>query len=227
METFLKSTKPFERLILQRYVDRVIIFYGLVSVGIYLACLNFILEPLIISQPFPTDASYPFPVHFHPVYEILYIQQSVAICHIGCAIFIDSQLATLLWFAAARFEMLGEEFERVSSPEEFNACIRKHQELLRFANEVTFVSRFIALAIIATATVGLLCGGLTLMSVSQNFHLVTITPCKTCFDLFIFFLIQRQPISVKIRVSNLIINATVELFLYAWPADNLIAMVRL
>ena len=166
LENFLKNANPHERSILQRYVDRSKIFYGFVGGCIYLACVGFTLEPIILSHPFPTDSSYPFDVDSHPFYEILYVLQSLAIFHIASGLFIDTQVAILLWFTGARFEILGDEFEKVKNSDELNCCIEKHQELLRYAHEVQSVTKFIALATFATTTIGILCGGLTLISVS-------------------------------------------------------------
>ena len=126
---------------------------------------------------FPTETSYPFDVYKHPIFEILYVLQCLGVYHVASGLFIDTQIAILLWFTGARFEMLGDEFENVSNPDELYYCIKKHQELLRFAEEVRSITKFIAMATIAIASVGLLIGGLVLISVSlypsiNNKHLV-------------------------------------------------------
>ena len=168
LENFLKNANSYERLILQRYVDRSKNLYGIVSFFIYLGCLGCNLEPIIFARhQFPTESSYPFDVDSHPIFEILYALQCLAIFHLASGLFIDTQVAVLLWFTGARFEMLGNEFENVSNPDELYCCIKKHQELIRFAHEVRSITKFIALATITTSSIGILCGGLVLISVSR------------------------------------------------------------
>ncbi|XP_043288518.1 uncharacterized protein [Venturia canescens] len=169
MEVFFDEANDLERPVLHRYLKRCSAFYSFVTVCVYLACLGFVLEPLLLSQPFPTDSSFPFAVEFRPLYVIIYVQQALAIFHIAAALSIDSQVALLFWYTAARFEMLGEDIEKCRCKSDLVRCITKHQSLLAYAE-------------------------------------------------------QHQPVSVKLRVGNMLFNASIELFVYAWPADKLMEM---
>ena len=187
MENFLSKAEPFERSILQRYVDRCSKFYGFVTICVYLACFGFIIEPIILTQVFPTDTIYPFAVEFHPVYEIIYIQQAVAIFHIAAALSVDNQIAILLWFTSARFEMVGDEVQNAINDDDLRCCISKHQEVLDYAKDVTRATRIIAMATITTTTIGIICGGLTLISVSRDVRfnmeiLRSIEDVKSCIQ---------------------------------------------
>ena len=168
IENFLKTADPFERLILQRYVDRNSTFYGFVTICVYLACVSYIVEPILNTQVFPVDTAYPFAVEFHPVYEIVYAQQIFALFHISAALSIDSQVTILFCFTAARFEIVGAKMEIARDEDDLKYCIAKHQEVLEYAKDVTRATRLIALATIATSTIGIICGGLTLISVSRD-----------------------------------------------------------
>ncbi|CAD6202098.1 GSCOCT00013804001.3-RA-CDS [Cotesia congregata] len=196
METFIKNANPLEKKCLQKYIKKSGFFHVFVSVSMWIVCLAFIIEPILLSHPYPTDTAYPFVVKSEPLQIALYLQQVMALFFIAAALTIDFQVATLLWFTCVKFEVLGHYFREVSSERELVTCIKKHQQVLRYAKEVKHAVQYITLATIATTTIGVICGCLTLIS--------------------------HQPLSVKLRVANIVGNAGFELFIYAWPADNLI-----
>ncbi|XP_044581375.1 odorant receptor Or2-like [Cotesia glomerata] len=196
METFIKNANPLEKKCLQKYIKKSGFFHVFVSVSMWIVCLAFIIEPIVLSHPYPTDTAYPFVVKSEPLRIALYLQQIMALCFIAAALTIDFQVATLLWFTCVKFEVLSHHFREVSSERELVSCIKKHQQVLWYAKEVKHAVQYITLATIATTTIGVICGCLALIS--------------------------HQPLSVKLRVANIVGNATSELFIYAWPADNLI-----
>ena len=116
---------------LQRYVDRCGSTHFAINICCLAASLAMILGPLVLPQPLPTDAKYPFDVNNHPVKDLAYFHQAIA--GLQCAELgsVDCQAALLIWFAGARLELLANEFKNVTSLKEFNDCIRKHQILLR------------------------------------------------------------------------------------------------
>lgn len=63
MERFSELIKPHEDVIIQRYIDKCIIFYGASLLMLYLTAVAVIIAvPLAMNQPFPTLAEYPFNV---------------------------------------------------------------------------------------------------------------------------------------------------------------------
>nr|QNL14998.1 olfactory receptor 54 [Aulacocentrum confusum] len=196
LDNYITKANVVERKILQVYVDRSATFHGIVTLSMWLVCLAFIIEPIILSEPFPTDVVYPFPINHSFIHITLYSQQVLALFVVASALSIDFQVALLLWFTAAKFEILGHYFEQVSNEIELVNCIKIHQKILQYANNISVTVRFIALVTIATTTVGLICGGIILIS--------------------------NQPMPVKLRIGNIVGNAAIELFIYSWPADQLI-----
>nr|WGO81740.1 olfactory receptor 59 [Microplitis mediator] len=200
MENFMKNADALEKKYLNKYIEKSGFFHVFVSFSMWAVCLAFIIEPILLSHPYPTDTAYPFVVKSQVLRTILYLQQIMALFFVAAALTIDFQVATLLWFTCVRFEVLGHYFREVSNETELVTCIKKHQKILWYANEVKYAVRYITLTTIATTTIGVICG---------------------CFTL-----ISHQPISVKLRIANIVGNATSELFIYAWPADNLIQVSR-
>nr|QHN69141.1 odorant receptor 13 [Sirex nitobei] len=197
METFLKHANSHERTVLQRYVDKVAIFHAFITISAYLTAFAFACGPLVLSQPFPSEATYPFPIDSRFVKIILLVLQEVAIIQAGAGVAVDCQAAVLIWFTVARFELLALKMKKVESEHELYGYLLEHQKLLKYANEMRLAVRFVAFAAIALTTVGVTCGGLQLIS--------------------------HQPLSVKGQFCILILTAALELFAYAWPADNLIS----
>ncbi|XP_057328348.1 uncharacterized protein LOC130669446 [Microplitis mediator] len=196
MEIFIKNADALEKKYLLKYIKKSGLFHVFGSLSVWAVCLSYIIEPILLSHSYPTDTAYPFVVESQVLRTILYLQQIIALIFVGAALIIDFQVATLLWFTCVRFEVLSHYFREVSNETELVTCIKKHQKILWYANEVKYAVRYITLSTIATTTIGVICGCLALLS--------------------------HQPMSVKLRVGNIVGNATIELFIYAWPADNLI-----
>ncbi|CAK9817921.1 Odorant receptor Or2 [Anthophora quadrimaculata] len=111
---------------------------------------------------------------------------------------IDTQIAFLLRYAAARFEILGNEMRNAKTDCKFNACIETHIEILRYTKRIRQSVKFLILTTIATTTVAVIFGSLNL--------------------------IANQPLLLKALYAIVVFSASVELFMYAWPADSLMRM---
>ncbi|XP_034942903.1 odorant receptor 22c-like, partial [Chelonus insularis] len=201
IEDFMKNANLREKEYLKKYINRAAFFHIFVTISIWLVCFDFIIEPIILGQKFPTDVAYPFSIDNQYLHISLYLHQVISLFFIAAALSIDFQVAILLWFTALKLETLGYYFENVSNEKELRYCIRKHQHMLWYANQVKNAVKYVALSTVLTTTIGIVCGCLTLIS--------------------------HQPLSVKLRVGNIVINAAVELFIYAWPANNLIQMSQI
>jgi len=124
--------KPHEEVIIQRYVDKCVVFYG-VSMFIFnfSTAATITILPYLNHQSFPTLAEYPFDVFYQPLKTIIYIQQSIASILMGEQLCANIFMSLLLWFATARFEILCEELKQATDFYTLFQCIKKHQELLK------------------------------------------------------------------------------------------------
>ncbi|KYN19136.1 hypothetical protein ALC57_08492 [Trachymyrmex cornetzi] len=196
MIQFCDLMKLHEEIVIQRYIDKCIIFHG-TSIFIFY-CLTFTaiaVMPILEHQPFPTAAEYPFDVSYQPLKTIIFIQQSMAGIIVAGQLCINVYMALLLWFASARFEMLTEELEKTTNVYQLFKCIEKHQKLLKYAKEVT------------------ICAG--------PFAFVTIC-CSTVGSIVIFLLfISHQPILLIFQFFGMGVIGISEVFMYNWPAEHL------
>ncbi|XP_011706198.1 PREDICTED: uncharacterized protein LOC105461401, partial [Wasmannia auropunctata] len=123
--------KAHEEVIVQRYIDKCIIVYGISMFTFYLVTFVQILLPTIMQQPFPTLAEYPFDVFYQPLRTIIYLQQCMAGLYMAAQLCTNIFMALLLWFASIRFEILSEELKKATDLYSLFQCIKKHQELLK------------------------------------------------------------------------------------------------
>nr|KAF7394355.1 hypothetical protein H0235_016950 [Vespula pensylvanica] len=152
MEDFIKRMNIFERTILQRYVDKCAMFHLAMTFSYYTICVAFILGPTILPRPFPTFAEYPFKVESHPIHEIIYFQQAFVGIQAAVGVTIDCQVAFLLWYTGARFEILAIKLINIVNEDELKACIKLHDDLLRYGKNVVKAVRFIILTSIGVSS---------------------------------------------------------------------------
>ncbi|XP_043288520.1 uncharacterized protein [Venturia canescens] len=196
MKDFIENATPREMALLQRYVDRCATLHFIVNLFALLAGLTMISGPLMLPVKLPSDAKYPFPVDAHPGYEIAYLHFIVAGLQCSSITPVECHAALLIWFAGARLELLGEEFQNVTSSDEFNECIKKHQILLKDTDEMIRVVRLI----VVTST---LMAGLSI--ITGAIHIVS-----------------HEPMVIKAQFIIIDGDFALVLFISAWPAENLI-----
>ena len=167
MEDFLKNMKNHERLILQNYVNRCSSFHAFITFVNYLTTAVVICGPFLLPQPFPTSAAYPFHVDSGIIMYVIYIHQSFVGFQCSTGATIDCQIALLMWYAGARLELLADEFKYVSNVRELHGFVRKHQRLLRYAEEVSYTMCYIALTTTAMSGIGTIFSSLQLFGVSE------------------------------------------------------------
>ncbi|XP_011707076.1 PREDICTED: uncharacterized protein LOC105462254 [Wasmannia auropunctata] len=132
MEHNLECAEPYEKEIYQRYVDRCAMFYASSTLAVFLtACLTIITPLIATDQIFPTDAKYPFDVDREPMRTIIFLHQFVAIWQCFSMVCLGTFAALLMWFAAARFEILSQQFRMVTDIYGIIECIRQHVKILR------------------------------------------------------------------------------------------------
>lgn len=131
METYIQQAKSEERGVFQRYIDKCKLFYGVTLgwVTITMVAVNF--GPVLLPQPFPVEVHYLFHVEAQPLKTIIYLHHVLLVYQSYVQVCANVFVALLLWFVAARFEILSDEFRRATSLPEFIRCIQLHQQLLK------------------------------------------------------------------------------------------------
>ncbi|KYN02077.1 hypothetical protein ALC62_07067 [Cyphomyrmex costatus] len=196
MENFCQLLKPHEEAIVQQYIDKCVYFYGGSMFWIYLSAVVVITGPVTLDQPFPTNAEYPFVIYRQPLKSIIFVHQSIVCIQAAAQLCMNIFMALLLWTTSARFELLVKELRTVTNVHDLIQCIRQHQRLLQYAQEVVGIVRPFALTTISLSTFALIIIGL--------------------------IFITGQPISIKIQCVGLTFSGLSEVFMYTWPAEHLI-----
>ncbi|CAL7939841.1 unnamed protein product [Xylocopa violacea] len=198
MQFCCEAANASERRVFQRYVGKYSTFYGLSAMWFYATACIVILGTLFISDPFPTNAEYPFPVDFEPLKTIIFVHQAIVGFQCAAHICMNTFFAMLLLFAAARFEIVMIELSAVSDFLSLIKCVKKYQTVKRYAEEVVHAVRLIALITVTLGGVACVFSGITI--------------------------IGRQPLAVKIQVFSLAMTSQLEVFMCALAADHLLDM---
>lgn len=130
IETFAKVSKSHEKVILQKYVNRYIIFISTVAIFFIIAGITVIFSPLFLPLEFPMDVWYPFSTK--PLFRkfILYLMQIFTVAHTVFCLGVDVMIAVILFYSSARLEILAFEMQHVTNAIHMILCIRKHQEII-------------------------------------------------------------------------------------------------
>jgi len=131
MEDYIQQAKSEERNIFQRYINKCKLFYGTALCLITMTAIIMCFGPLLMTQPFPIEVEYPFIVNKQPLRIIIYLHHIMAVYQSCVQVCSNVFVALLLWFIAARFEILSHKFQKITSISEFIICIQLHQRLLR------------------------------------------------------------------------------------------------
>ncbi|KAL6264155.1 hypothetical protein P5V15_004234 [Pogonomyrmex californicus] len=198
MENYYRQAQEYEKEIFQQYIDKCKPFYGSILCWLAMTGISVIVTPLFSSQSFPCEAEYPFDVQYQPIKTIIYTHHILATYQSVLQVSTNTFPALLLWFVAARFDILSVRFRTVTNMKELIKYTREHSLLLRYAKEVTRAIRYVALLCVTFSTGAVIFGYLTFMS--------------------------RQPWSVKWTFLMIAFCGFVELYMYAWPADNVMSM---
>ncbi|CAD6238917.1 GSCOCT00008554001.3-RA-CDS, partial [Cotesia congregata] len=198
LNEFIKKTSVSEKEILQKYVNNCWMFHGFMTCSYYLTTTAVILGPLILPQKFPTDAVYPFSVENRLVSRIVYLHQSIVGYQCSAGMALDCQAAMYLWYLSARFEILSSEIKNVNSHNDLRNYIKKHQKTLMDSKELIRPTRLLALVTVMMTKIGMIFGGIVLIS--------------------------DEPVVIKIQFGILVISTTVNIYVFAWAADNLITV---
>ncbi|XP_017799435.1 PREDICTED: uncharacterized protein LOC108580236 [Habropoda laboriosa] len=193
MITYVKEAQQFEREILHNYIQKCKLFYGGSLIWTYLCATCFVLGPVVLPNPFPSSAEYPFRVNRTPMNAIVYLHQSFISFQYSAHICVSIFGALLLWITAARFHCLTLEVQQSSSIHMLIICVKKQLLLRRYAKEVVDGFRLIVLNAIAMSILAL-----TLSSIT---------------------LIMEIPLIVKVQFVTVSFTVLAEIYMYAWSAD--------
>ncbi|XP_011053781.1 PREDICTED: uncharacterized protein LOC105145717 [Acromyrmex echinatior] len=149
MENFCQLIKPHEEATIQQYISKCVYFYGGSMLWLYLSAVFVITGPITLDQPFPTNAEYPFVIYQQPLKSIIFMHQSFVCLQASAQLCINIFMALLLWTTSARFELLVKELRTVTNVHGLVQCIRQHQRLLQYAQEVVAIVRPFALTTIS------------------------------------------------------------------------------
>lgn len=153
MENFCKHATKTERMVLERYVDKYKYFHCIYILWSFITTAFVICSPLYSSQTFPTHAIYPFSVKHQPYNSLIFFHQSLVGFQASSGMGIDTQVALLLRYATARFELLGIQLRNAKTNSELNVCIQKHIELLRYNITNYFMLKWLSNIILYDASV--------------------------------------------------------------------------
>ncbi|XP_032686880.1 odorant receptor 49b-like [Odontomachus brunneus] len=196
MEHSFECAEAHEKDVYQRYVNKCMPFYAASTLSVFLTAVATAAMPLItVNQTFPTEARYPFDVEREPIRTIIYVHQFIIVWQCFSAVCLGSFVAILIWFTAARFDILSQQFRAVNGTREIIICIRQHIKLLRYAQEVIVAIRSVMLSIIIICTWAFLASGLTI--------------------------IGQSTLADKTQFMILLTAALMEMYACAWPADHL------
>ncbi|XP_032686932.1 odorant receptor 49b-like [Odontomachus brunneus] len=196
MEHSFEYAEAHEKDVYQRYTNKCVPFYAFSIFSVFLTALATVAVPLItVNQTFPTEARYPFDVEHEPLKTIIFLHQFIVVWQCFSNVCHGGFIGILIWFTAARFEILSQQFRAVRGPRELITCVREHIKLLRYAREIIAAIRLVMLLIIIICSWVFVASGLTI--------------------------IGRTTIADKTQFIILSTAALMEVFACAWPADYL------
>ncbi|XP_028049691.1 uncharacterized protein LOC114255373 [Monomorium pharaonis] len=198
MESYYQQAQEYEKKIFQLYIDKCKPFYGSILCWLAMTGISVIITPLFSSQSFPSETEYPINMHSQPLKIIIYAHHVLIAYQSVIQVSTNTFPALLLWFVAARFDILSIRFRTMKNMKELTKYTHEHRLLLGYAKEVTRAIRYVALLCVTFSTGAVIFGYLTFMS-------------------------RDIPWTVKSTFLMIAFCGFVELYMYAWPADNVMS----
>lgn len=98
--------------------------------------ISVIITPLFSSQSFPSDAEYPFDVQPLLLKIMIYLHHILITYQSVIQVSTNTFPALLLWFVAARFNILSIRFRRMTNMKELIQYTHEHNLLLRYIVQI-------------------------------------------------------------------------------------------
>ncbi|KAG5332393.1 OR22C protein, partial [Acromyrmex heyeri] len=214
MEDYIQQAKSEERNTFQRYINKCKLVYGTTMCFITVTAIIMSFGPLFLAQPFPIEVEYPFDVNKQPLRTIIYLHHMMIIYQSCVQVCSNVFVALLLWFTAARFEILFHKFQKITSISEFTICIQLHQQLLRYAKDVTMTIRYVVLSTIGFCTIGIVFSGLTFLSIA-TFEIVN----------FCNVMKPHEEVVIQRYIDKCIIFYGTSIFIFYWFTFTAITVI--
>lgn len=132
MEDFVKTAKPWEMAVMDRYTNRHFPVQVISQIFLTIVAISFMLAPFTTDDELVINVWYPESVmKDFTLWCVLYVHHSVATIHFTFSMQIDSIVATILYYAAGRVELLGEAFKKIENKADLKSCVREHQHIIR------------------------------------------------------------------------------------------------
>ncbi|KAL7298931.1 hypothetical protein TKK_0008033 [Trichogramma kaykai] len=193
--TFIKEANKNDTALLQKYLNKYRDFQLFMGLTFILVAILFSLMPIVTRQSLPADAWYPFEIKSSIVLICIYATQVLAIFQTAFGIFVDIMVAFMLWFSAARFEMLEIELQKAVSELDLKICVHQHRKLIILTNKIKTAVKLIILKTNATMLLAVICGA--------------------------FQLLHHQSLEVLIQFVMLVAAGCLRLYVSAKAADDL------
>ncbi|EFN74033.1 hypothetical protein EAG_14617, partial [Camponotus floridanus] len=145
IEDFLRTSDDNEKIILQKYADRYFFFSVFIIICNCLAVVVFSCGPLLLLTKFPIEVWYPFPIESPIAIRIFYTIQVYCIIKTGLNFMPNFILAILFLYSSARLEMLCLKIQNAKNKRQINSCIKKHQKIIKYMNEIKHTVKYILL----------------------------------------------------------------------------------
>lgn len=129
IENFEKVSKNYEKVILQKYINRYITFISTVATSFTMAGITVICAPLFLPMEFPVAMWYPFSTKSTFQKFVLYVIQIFGIVHVIFSFGVDIMIAVILFYSSAKLEILASEVQHAINDIQVISCIRKYQEI--------------------------------------------------------------------------------------------------
>ncbi|XP_046422438.1 uncharacterized protein LOC124180736 [Neodiprion fabricii] len=132
MTTFVSNATDQELAVIRFYVKKCSLLHTMVMAVIFPGGVVYLLAPIVLPQPLPIKAAYPFSIEPFWIWALLYGLNVVIALQVSSALFMSLIFVVLTWFTAARFDILNTEIQRASNLNEVNKCVLRHQEMLEY-----------------------------------------------------------------------------------------------
>lgn len=136
IEDFVETAEPWEMDTMNRYVNRHFTVQVASQVLLTTTAISFMLAPFTTDDELVLNVWYPESVKSNfTLWCVLYVHHSIAALHFTNGMQIDSIMSTVLYYTAAKVELLGEALKKIENEEDLKRCIKEHQHIIKYTDE--------------------------------------------------------------------------------------------
>ncbi|XP_029038252.1 odorant receptor 49b-like [Osmia bicornis bicornis] len=160
---YLDTANENENKQIQFYVDQYKVVLSVVGMSYIINGSSFNLLPFYTDQVLPIECWYPFSIETPALYCVAYVLEACCVVPTALAIFIDYKVMSLLFYIAARLNVLGEKLKQVDNYEQLANCIEEHQELLGFLEDTRVAVKALLFKVVVTMGATVISAGFPLL----------------------------------------------------------------